>query len=214
MAWFEPAFNLPQSCFGYRATQLIFGCFCSFTQTRRNGFAVLFKVAYTVFCALHCEFLSDRRMDTGLALLNSSSINMGQKKYDSIRHGNVSQQHGNKKSFCRCTCSASCTNMSLLSLTFWVESEWVYRKLVQALGLKWMHISSILVELKLMSSDSLTMNMTWSVQSLIAGGTHSQLNLVLNCSLSNVLCKIIFWKVEPRINFGIRHTVHSGSKLI
>lgn len=33
-------------------------------------------------------------------------------------------------------------------------------------------------------------------------------------SLSNALCKIIFWKVELHTNVGIRWTVRSGSKLI
>lgn len=74
----EPASNLLQSCFGSCAFQLISRCFCLFSQNRQNGFAALLKVTYTLFCALYCEFLTDRRMGTGLALLNSSSINMGQ----------------------------------------------------------------------------------------------------------------------------------------
>ena len=44
--------------------------------------------------------------------------------------------------------------------------------------------------------------------------THRHLHSVPDWSLSTVLCKIIFWKVELHTNFGIRHTVQSGSKLI
>lgn len=129
LPWLRPASNLLQSRFGSHVLPLILCCFCLFTPKRRKGSAALFKVTYTLFCALYCGFLTDRSMDTGLALLNSSSINMGQNKnMIPLDTAMFSRRHENKKFLCESACADCCANTSRSRLTLWVECEWMCRK--------------------------------------------------------------------------------------